>query len=175
MTDEDTDVEERIDTLEDGLRDARRDHAKALQRISALEEENEELRETVETLRERVVELESQVYPGLEDREYGDLDRDEKVGMVRRHLVQQARAHKRMGQPPVAKVTYRGVRADVFDGHPTAHHCYDLMRLAGNGEGFEFVEPAGSKAKYVKFDLRDVDDPLSFVHGNNAEEGRGAE
>lgn len=108
---------------EDALQVAQR----ALSKMNELEEENEELRE-------RVVALEA----ALPDRsEYDDLDRQTKVGMVREHLVERAR-----DQHGKATIDYDGVMWEVFDGEPSADHCYTLMELAAQAEGFDIRDPS---------------------------------
>jgi len=131
---------------EDALQVAQR----ALSKVNELERENEELRE-------RVVALEA----ALPDRgEYDDLDRQTKVGMVREHLVERAR-----DQHGAAAIDYDGVMWEVFDGEPSADHCYTLMKLAAQAEGFNTRDPSGGNKELV-VDLDSTKPVLGFSHAN---------
>lgn len=131
---------------EDALQVAQR----ALAKANALEDENEQLRE-------RIVELEARQ---SRSEDYGALDRDEKVGMVREELVKRARAgHGK------AAMDYDDVMWGVFDGDPSADHCYTLMQLAANAEGYDLREPDGSNRE-ATVDLDAAKDALGFSHAN---------
>jgi hypothetical protein len=130
---------------------------RALSMVKDLGDEIEKLREENEELRERVVALEA----ALPDRgEYDDLDRQTKVGMVREHLVERAR-----DQHGAAAIDYDGVMWEVFDGEPSADHCYTLMKLAAQAEGFDTRDPSGGN-KELAVDLDSTKPVLGFSHAN---------
>lgn len=139
---------------EDALQVAQR----ALAKANALEDENEELRE-------RIVELEARQ---SSSDDYATLDRDEKVGMVREELVKRARA-----QHGRAAMDYDDVMWGVFDGEPSADHCYTLMQLAANAEGYDLRDPDGGNRE-VTVDLDAAKDATGFSRANKdfAEGGR---
>lgn len=131
---------------EDALQVAQR----ALSKVNELEAENEQLRE-------RIIALEA----ALPDRsEYDDLDRETKVGMVREHLVERARE-----QNGHATIDYDGVMWEVFDGEPSARHCYDLMELAAQAKGFDLRDPSGGNRE-LTVDIDATNPVLGFFHGN---------
>lgn len=86
----------------------------------------EELAETVERL-DRVVDTD------LDVREYGQLTKKDKVRQIRTTLIRKA------GQTGQAAMRYDAVRS-IFNHHPSAGYAYDLMRAAGEAEGFDYQE-----------------------------------
>jgi hypothetical protein len=120
--------------------------------------------EVIESLQERVAALEA-AQP--ERDEYDDLDRDTKVGMVREHLVERAQS-----QHGRAAIDYDGVMWEVFDGEPSADHCYTLMQRAASADGFEYRDPStGNKQLVVDIDATNA--VLGFSHANKEAAGRG--
>jgi hypothetical protein len=57
--------------------------------------------------------------------------------MVREHAFQ--KASRGSG---VAALDYDDIMWEVFDGEPSADHCYTLMKLAADVRGFEVKTPA---------------------------------
>lgn len=122
----------------------------------ALSKTNElgELETQVEDLQERVVALELRLSEYSDERDYRDLTLDDKIGMVREHAF-----NKAAGSGGRTKLDYSDVMWEVFDGEPSADHCYKLMRLAAGGEdtdsipGFKMANPdTGNKHLRVDAD-----------------------
>jgi len=140
-------------TPEDALQVAQR----ALQRANEIELDVEDLRETVKAQHERIVALEAR----QEDTsEYDTLDRDTKVGMLREHVVERARQ-----QHGLAAIDYNDVQWGVFDGEPSADHCYTLMQLAANADGFEYENPDGEN-KRLTVNIDATNPVLGFSRAN---------
>ena len=134
-------VEQRLDLLNDAVED--------------LERENAELRR-------QVAALQSEVDPDPGSKEYSDLSRAEKVRQIRERLVDVAGADHN----GTAAMKYKDVMW-LFDGHPSAGHCYDLMERAGQLDGFDYSAAGGGKGdKRVTVNLDAVKDE-SLVHGVN--------
>jgi len=144
------DLEQRLDAMSnwiDNLED----------RVEDLERENGELRR-------QVSELKAEVSPDPGSKEYADLSRAEKVQRIREQLLETA-GTKRNG---MAAMKYREIMM-LFDGNPSAGHCYDLMRRAGEADGFDYDEN-GDGQKRICVDADAVNDD-SLVHAvNNAVE-----
>lgn len=121
MSDEMPDI-----TAEDALDVAQRALKKA-NRVDELEERVRELEEETAALNLRLSELD-------EERDYTELSRDDKIGIVREELFR--RATEGRGRT----MDYTDVRDAVFDGEPSPAHCYDLMNWAADADGFEFRE-----------------------------------
>lgn len=134
-------VEQRLDLLNDAVED--------------LERENAELRR-------QVAALQSEVDPDPGSKEYSDLSRAEKVRQIRERLVDVAGANHN----GTAAMKYKDVMW-LFDGHPSAGHCYDLMERAGQLDGFDYSAAGGGKGdKRVTVNLDAVKDE-SLFHGVN--------
>ena len=143
---------------EDALQVAQR----ALARVSEVEERMDELEAENERLEYRVAELEA----GLPDENtpYDQLDLDEKVGRVRRYLMKRADA----SPDGWAKIDYDDVMWSVFNGEPSADHCYKLMRLAANAEGFEYRDPEKGN-KHVSLNQAAAKASAAFSHANKTD------
>ena len=116
---------------EDALQVAQRALAKA-NRIDDVEQELADLQDQVTALELRLSEFD-------DERDYRDLSRDEKIGMVREYAFERATS----GRGRTFDVS--DIREGLFDGKPSRDHCYDLMRWAGEATGFEYREPSGRK------------------------------
>jgi len=138
---------------EDALQVAQR----ALQKANELEQDVADLEAENERLRERLVALEASK-PDQTD--YQNLDRHTKVGMVREHVVQ--RAQQQHGK---AAVDYDDVMWEVFDGEPSADHCYTLMERAATAEGFQIRDPKGEN-RQLTVDIDATNPMLGFSHAN---------
>jgi len=103
-----------------------------------------DLTETVETLADRVADLEEVVDPNPGVAGYDDLTRDQKVFRVRKALV--TKAAKNGG---AASMDYEAVRS-TFDYHPSVGHAYDLMAYAGQADGFSYTERDAGKRLTVE-------------------------
>lgn len=131
----------------------------ALERIDALQSENEELRK-------RVIELESQVDPDPTGKPYDELSRAEKVRKVRETIFKEAES-RNTGK---AKMDYRDVMM-LFDNRPSPGHAYDLMKIAGEEDGFRY-DDSDNKALLVDSDA--VKDEAYFHAANKASVEEGA-
>ena len=138
---------------EDALQVAQR----ALQKVNDLESRLEEQQETINNQHERIMSLEAR----QEDTsDYEMLDRDTKVGMVREHIVERAQ-----NQHGKAAIDYNDVQWGVFEGEPSADHCYTLMELAANADGFNFEHPDGHN-KRLTVNVDATNPVLGFSHAN---------
>lgn len=116
---------------------------RALAKISALEDDIEQLQSDRDDLRDRVVSLELRISEFDDDRDYSDLSRDDKIGMVREELFEHATGGRGRA------FDYTDVRDVVFDGEPSPGHCYDLIRWASRPEGFAKRDPANGEIQLV--------------------------
>lgn len=137
------DLEQRVNELEAKF--------EALNRARMyLIEENEELKEEVARLNEIVA-------PDPNHVEYEHLTRDQKVFRIRRRLVEIASSSN-----GAARMSYKDVTW-LFDGHPSAGHVYDLMKLAGEMDGFEYQTDPYHR---IVVNLGDVNDE-TLIHAAN--------
>jgi hypothetical protein len=89
--------------------------------------------------------------PAVERKPYPKLAREEKVHGV--HVAAARRAARNDGR---AQLDAAAVRTAVFDGEPSEGHARDLMRVAGQADGFEFGKRYGKDR--LRVDLRDMTD-----------------
>lgn len=116
----------------------------------------------IDALEERVAELERLVDPDPGSTEYDQLTKSQKVHRVRKHLVEEADK----GNVPAMK--YKDVKW-LFDGHPSAGHCYDLMEQAGQLDGFAYETGGHGKGeKRIRVNLEAVKDETLLHAVNNA-------
>jgi len=135
---------------------------KALQRkLNYQVERIDELEETVENVGARVGEMQEVVNPDPGSRTYEELTKDQKVHKVRKKLLSLA-----MNSNGVASMKYRDVKT-MFDGYPSDGHCYDLMELAGQKEGFSYTKNKGGE-KVLRVKAPDVNDEALIHAVNNA-------
>jgi len=164
-----SELETRIDDLENTAEGALRVAQNALQQKSGLEDRIEDLQSEKERLEFRVAELEVSLQDTA-DADYETLDFDEKVALVRQELMERAN----VAPTKKAKIDYNDVMWSVFDGKPGAKHCYKLMQSAADVPGFEYNEPAKGN-KHVRVDLTKTLDETKaqadFFHENK--EGTG--
>lgn len=108
-------------------------------RLDSCADAIERLEEQMEALQSKVVELEQRA-PEPGKQEYDALDRHEKATIARtklRELAENGGGH--------AAMNYKDV-IQLFDGHPSPGHAYDIMEAAGGREGFEYGKaPNGEK------------------------------
>lgn len=123
-------------------------------RIDALEDENERLSE-------RLSEIEAIVDPDPGQVQYDQLSSDQKVRKIREKLVNLASNTDGRGS-----LGYKDVM-QLFDGHPSAGHCYDLMERAATSDGFSYNHAGNGKGqKRIRVDVAAVNDERHF-HGVN--------
>lgn len=122
-------------------------------RIDDLEAENADLRE-------RVTALEDLIHVDLQELEYSQLTKKDKVRAVQEELTK--RAEQNGGK---AAMTYKDVKWH-FDGQPSAGHAYDLMKVAAEEQGFTYEERANNQANRVLVNLDAVNAEAGF-HGAN--------
>lgn len=100
--------------------------------VEGLEEENEELRAKVEVLEERA--------PDPSAQEYKAMDKHDKATVVQSKMRETAEATN-----GTASMQYKDV-ITVFNGKPSPGHAYDILEVAGQGDGFNYGEaPDGTK------------------------------
>ena len=97
----------------------------------------DELEDEIEGLREDITALELRLSEFDDDRSYDELTRDDKVGLVREHAFEKAARGS-----GVAALDYDDIMWEVFDGEPSADHCYTLMNLAASVRGFDVKTPS---------------------------------
>lgn len=130
---------------EDALQVAQR----ALSKVNELERELETLREEYDETVEEQVALALRLSEHDEDRAYDDLQRDDRIGIVRQHAYERA-----TGQGGRAALDYKDVKYGAFDGEPSPSYCYDLMRWAC---GFDVDAHHDLDAGVHGFAIRDPD------------------
>lgn len=145
-------------TAEDVLEVAQRALAKA-NRVDDLEERVDELENDLTGMALRLSAID-------DERPYDALTRDEKVGMVREELFEQAIDGR--GRT----MDYSDVRDIVFDGIPSADHCYKLMRLAADAQGFRFQDPENGN-KRLAVDPDEARRGWAFSSAKKGESKRG--
>jgi len=141
-------------------RDALAIAQRALAKANGLEDDLDEATAEIERLREDVTSLELRLSEHDDDRDYAQLTRDDKVGMVREHAFQKATRGS-----GVAALDYDDIMWEVFDGEPSADHCYTLMKLAADIRGFEEkTPPSGNRSLTV--DAREAKRGAVFSSAN---------
>jgi len=136
--------------MNETLSDANRRAIDHLQdRVDALEAEKD-------TLRERIDELEDLVVTDLDAMSYEQLTKRDKVRAIREHLGDEAESTPN-GK---ASMTYREVWA-LFNGQPSPGHAYDLMRIAGDGDGYSYEEYDGDRTNRLTVNAKQA------FHGAN--------
>jgi hypothetical protein len=106
------------------------------------------------------------VDPDPSARDYARLTKQQKVHRVRRTLVEEAAR-----SDGTARLRYKDVKW-LFDGQPSTGHCYDLMEVAANLDGFVYDTPGGSGGqKRVRVNLDAVNDETLVHAANNATAG----
>jgi hypothetical protein len=175
-------LEDRLDTLEAAVEDLQatvedqaRERAQDRARITALEEENEDLRDDLTQLQSRLARLEDEEGLGGGDAPSTDWSRARK----KRHV--QALAYKRArNRGGKAALDYKDVRTlfneDISDGH-----CYDLLKLAAGWDedsqmssvtGFAYQTRADQPNR-LTVDAAAVNDDAAFHAVNNDDESEG--
>ncbi|MFC5278621.1 hypothetical protein ACFPM1_07615 [Halorubrum rubrum] len=149
-------------------RDALAIAQRALAKANGLEDDLDEAHTELEELQENITSLELRLSEHDDERDYADLTRDDKVGMVREHAFEKATRGS-----GVAALDYDDIMWEVFDGEPSADHCYTLMKLAANIRGFEVkTPPSGNRSLTVT--AREAKRGAAFSSANktNSEEVR---
>ena len=142
---------------EDALQVAQR----ALSKIADLERTVEEQAGRIDELEEDLTAVTLRLSAFDEDRPYGELTRDDKVGVVREH------AFERAVDGGGTKLDYNDIQWGVFDGEPSADHCYTLMRLAADAPGFDLRDPDG-RSRHLAVDAAEAKRGAAFSPANNA-------
>lgn len=150
-------------------RDALEIAQRALSKVNGLEEDVAELRDDYQEAKADLTALGLRVSEMDDSRPYEALTQNEKIGMVREELFERGRANA--GR---AAMTYDDVMWSVFDGKPSADHCYKLMRLAGNADGFTYHDGSVGQ-KRITVDVELAKAGVAFSSANNADVEGGAE
>lgn len=144
----------------DALAIAQRALVKASEIEDELRSDLDEATAEIDRLRDDVTALELRLSEHDNDRDYAQLSRDEKVGMVREHAFEKATRGS-----GVAALDYDDIMWEVFDGEPSADHCYTLMKLAADVRGFEEkTPPSGNRSLTV--DAREAKRGAVFSSAN---------
>lgn len=145
--------------MSDGIEELKAWQQAAKKQLQFLREENEKLND-------RVAELEQLVAPDPEALEYDALSTSQKIQRLRQVLLQQA---VQSGGTHALKY---GEVMTLFNNNPSAGHCYDLMKRAGNLDGFDYTtNRGGTKVIRVKSDAVNDESLIHFV--NKATSGEG--
>lgn len=129
-------------------------------KTDAINERIDGLVETVESVEQRLTELEQVVDTDVGAIRYEQLTKQDKVRKVRIALVNRA------GNSGTAKMTYLEVQS-LLNNRPSPGHAYDLMKAAAKMDGFEYQEPSGPDNRIiVKMDA--INDE-SLIHAANNE------
>jgi hypothetical protein len=135
--------------------------------VEALRRKTEYQSERIDELEETVAEMQELIDPDPGSTEYEQLTKAQKVRQIRVALLKEAQQNNR----GVAQMKYKDVMW-LFDGHPSAGHCYNLMERAADLDGFAYDQPGGSGGdKRVRVDSADVNDETLIHAVNNAVEG----
>lgn len=137
-------------------RDALEIAQRALGKANDLESEVVDLQTKQNETRADLTALQLRISELDDDRPYDALTQDEKVGMVREELFQRGRSNG--GR---ASMTYDNVMWSVFDGKPSADHCYKLMRLAAG------YDPETGESQCTGFSFRDGSVGQKRIEVNN--------
>lgn len=116
----------------DDIERLHQERAKDRKRIAQLEETVENLQAQIDALEERA--------PDPERKQYEEMDKSDKATVVKEKL-------KRVAQNTDgrAQAKYKTV-IEWFDGHPSPGHAYDIMKVAGMADGYNYGEtPDGTK------------------------------
>lgn len=165
MTDDTPDdLDTRIATLEADFKGLLQQHQQALERISELEAEVQEYADDRERLIFRIGKLE-ECLPDERD-EYDSYTREDKVSLVKSHLLE--RAYARDGK---ASADYDDVIWGVFDGEPSRDHAYTLMELAAQADGFHYN--TSRRPREVRVDLDETKAEADLSHATTNEQRGG--
>ena len=133
-------------------------------RLDAMSTWNQELKNTVEELQDRVAELERAVDPDPGSVEYDQLTKEQKVFRVRKALATDAKRSN--GR---AAMKYKAVMA-LFNNRPSPGHAYDLMERAADADGFAYdTAGKGEGEKRIRVELDGVNDERLIHAVNNAD------
>lgn len=143
---------------EDALQVAQR----ALSKIADLERTVEEQAGRIDEFEEDLTAVTLRLSAFDEDRAYDALTRDDKVGRVREHGFERS-----VDGGGTATLDYNDIQWGVFDGEPSADHCYTLMRLAADADGFAVRDPDG-RSKHLAVDAAEAKRGAAFSSANNA-------
>jgi len=162
---EEGDLETRLSRLESDFSGLVSQHQQALQQNADLRDRVDDLEDEIERLEFRVGQLET-ILPDEQD-PYAELTREQKVQRIQRYLLERAEATN-----GVAAVDYDDVQWSVFNGEPSADHCYTLMQLAAEQTpGFTYRD--NERPKRLTVDLDATNAEADFSHANNFATGGG--
>jgi cell division septum initiation protein DivIVA len=165
MTDDTPDgLDGRISTLEADFKGLLQQHQQALERIAELEATVQEYADDRERLVFRVGKLE-ECLPDERD-EYDTYTREDKVSLLKSHLLE--RAYARDGK---ASADYDDVIWGVFDGEPSRDHAYTLMELAAQADGFHYN--TSRRPREVRVDLDETKAEVDLSHATTNEQRGG--
>lgn len=115
-----------------GAEDALQVAQRALSKVLELEADLDDAHDRLDEHQEELTSLQLRLSEHDDDRAYAELTLDDKIGQVREHAFRKA-----MDRGGKAKLTYKGVMWEVFEGEPGAKHCYKLLRKAAGSDADE--------------------------------------
>ena len=139
-------------------RDALAVAQRALSKANGLEDRVDELEATNDELQNELAQVRLRLSEHDDDRDYRDLSRNDKVGLVREHAFEKA-------DGGTASLDYDDIMWEVFEGEPSADHCYTLMQLAADIRGFEVREPP-NRNRVLHVDAREAKRGVVFSSAN---------
>lgn len=163
MTPDTDDLETRMERIEADFSGLVQQHQQALERVSDLENTIAEMTDDRQRLKFRIGKLE-ELLPDEED-DYQTYSREDKVSLVKSHLME--RAYATNGK---AAVDYDDVIWSVFDGEPSRDHAYTLMDLAAETDGFNVDTSVRPRELRVDLDQTKSSADFSRATTNEPEE-----
>lgn len=112
---------------------------------------------------ERLAELEAYVDRRTEQTSYADMTKRDKVWTIRKTLLSQEGGNPSM--------RYQDVMW-LFDGEPSAGHCYNLMEYAADKDGYEYQEFGDDRQHRIVLKTDELNENAAVHRVNN---GAGAE
>lgn len=135
----------------------------------------DELDERLDEFDDRLRRVERVVDTDPDRTGYAEMTKEQKVYRIRQELVQNADATNGKW-----RLSYRDVKA-LFNGQPSAGHCYNLMEAAAEMDGFEYDRAGEGDAtsrtgEYrIRVNTTSVNDTGVFQSLNKASAGKGVQ
>lgn len=142
-------------------RDALQVAQRALAKANDLERHAEDMEVRLEEAEDELAQMAIRLSEQDDERDYRDLTRDDKVGMVREHAFEKA-----LEGTGTASLDYDDIMWGPFDGEPSADHCYKLMELAADLRGFDVRNPP-NRNRVLFVDAAEAKRGVAFSSANN--------
>jgi nitrate reductase NapAB chaperone NapD len=128
-----------------------------------------EAQETLADIERRLSELESAVDTELHFREWREMTKKDKVRRLQHELAEAAQD----AANGKAAMDYNDVRW-LFNNRPSAGHCYNLMEIAAEAEGFNYDDRAEGQTNRITVNLDAVNADAVFHSVKKEEESNPA-